>query len=78
MTAAASMRLHTASIGQRVLLQAIHDAETELLLLRFGVGVGDTLQVVAKPPGGPLVLDKNGLEVALGRSYAAFIEITLL
>jgi Fe2+ transport system protein FeoA len=58
------------------LLQA--EATAELALLRLGLSLGETVQVLAKPPGGPLVLlTEEGLELALGRLFCDTILVAV-
>jgi Fe2+ transport system protein FeoA len=73
-----SLTLADAKPGQNVLLQAVRDSETEMTLLRVGLSLGQTVRVLAKPPAGPVVLEQDGLELALGHMYAAAIDIKLL
>jgi Fe2+ transport system protein FeoA len=73
-----ALTLADAKAGQTVLLQAVKDSDTEMTLLRVGLSLGQTVLVLAKPPGGPVVLQQDGLELALGHMYAAAIDITLV
>ena len=60
-------------------IEAIHSEEAQLMLLRFGVGVGDKITVLAKlPAGGPLVLQCGQVELALGQQYAQHITVTIV
>lgn len=73
-----TLTLADAKPGQTVLLKAVRDNETEMTLLRVGLSLGQTVLVLAKPPGGPVVLQQDGLELALGHMYAAAIDISLV
>lgn len=70
--------LDTVSIGQQVSIHRFMDAEMSVLAMRFGLNEGAVVELCAKPPGGPLVLRKGSLEVALGRKLCQKIEVTLL
>lgn len=47
-------------------------------LIRLGVSEGDKLKCVAKIPFGPVVIQKDLLEIAIGDKYARLIEVNLL
>ncbi len=60
-------------------IESIHSEEAQLMLLRFGVGVGDKITVLAKlPAGGPLVLQCGQVELALGQQYASEIMVRIV
>ena len=67
--------LDTCRTGQAV--QLLHSANDQALvsLLRFGIQAGDTITVVAAPLGGPLVVSKSGVEIALGRPLCEQIQV---
>lgn len=63
-------------IGKRVKLKNV-DASLYAKLMQYGLHVGDCLHVLRVAPlGGPLLIDVNGREVALGRAVAdkIFVE----
>jgi Fe2+ transport system protein FeoA len=65
------LSLPQAPIAKPLTLQDITHEETALLLLRLGIYVGDVINISAKLPGkGPIVLSRNGQEIALGYEYA--------
>jgi Fe2+ transport system protein FeoA len=60
-------------------IEAIHSEDAQLMLLRFGLGVGDKITVLAKlPAGGPLVLQCGQVELALGQQYATEITVRVI
>jgi Fe2+ transport system protein FeoA len=60
-------------------IEAIQSEEAQLMLLRFGLGVGDKITVLAKlPAGGPLVLQCGQVELALGQQYATEITVRVI
>jgi Fe2+ transport system protein FeoA len=57
----------------------LHSEEAEITLLRLGLGVGDAVSLKVKlPHNGPLVLEANGVEFALGLQYAQGIDVKSL
>lgn len=70
--------LDTVSIGQQVTIRRFMDTEMSLLAMRFGLNEGVVVELCAKPPGGPLVLRKGSLEVALGRKLCQKIEVSMI
>jgi Fe2+ transport system protein FeoA len=60
---------------QRVKLIRALDASLEAQLLPFGLSIGDVVTVLAKAPAGPLVLQKDHLEVALGLSLCESLQV---
>ncbi|MFM7390553.1 MAG: FeoA family protein [Vampirovibrionales bacterium] len=62
-----------------VRLVHVSDAETNLLLFRLGISVGDTLQILtASQLESPLVLRKHALECAVGYSYALHLWVEVV
>ena len=54
------------------------NAEAELTLLRFGLGIGDFVHVLSKVPNkGPIILEAHDMEFALGFDYASSILVVL-
>ncbi|MBI4532962.1 MAG: ferrous iron transport protein A [Candidatus Melainabacteria bacterium] len=43
--------------------------------LRFGIEEGTEIHVTKKIPGGPVIIAKNELEIAIGRTIAASIDV---
>jgi Fe2+ transport system protein FeoA len=57
----------------------LHSEDAEITLLRLGLGVGDAVSLKVKlPHNGPLVLEANGVEFALGLQYANLIDVKSL
>ncbi len=68
--------LATQSDGTLCRIVQLLNAEAELTLLRFGLGVGDTVQVLSKVPNkGPIILEAHDMEFALGFDYASSILV---
>ncbi|MFM7468951.1 MAG: ferrous iron transport protein A [Vampirovibrionales bacterium] len=73
------LSLPHAPLAQPLLLQDITHDETAMLLLRLGIFIGDEVNISAKLPGqGPIVLSRNGQEVALGYEYAQTVWVEQL
>jgi ferrous iron transport protein A len=47
-------------------------------LIRLGISEGDKLRCIAKIPFGPIVIEKDLLEIAIGDKYARLIEVNLV
>ncbi|MGE0200251.1 MAG: ferrous iron transport protein A [Candidatus Melainabacteria bacterium] len=70
-----SIPLDQAPPGMRVWIHQIPDPETATLALRLGIAEGQLVGVVARVPGGPVVLACGDVEVALGRPIARHIAV---
>jgi ferrous iron transport protein A len=55
----------TNTVGDEITVQA----------LRFGIGEGTQIQVQKNIPGGPVIISKNHLEIAIGRQLAHCIQV---
>jgi Fe2+ transport system protein FeoA len=68
--------LATQADGTACRIVKLLNADAELTLLRFGLGVGDVLQVLSKVPNkGPIILEAHDMEFALGFDYASSILV---
>lgn len=62
-------------IGKRARLISVQDG-LRTKLRQYGLHMGDSLRVLrAAPLGGPLLIEVNGREIALGRSVAEKIMV---
>ena len=43
--------------------------------LRFGIETGEVVQIINKLPGGPIVIQKNQQQIAIGRELASGIQV---
>jgi Fe2+ transport system protein FeoA len=74
----ASLTLASLSTGQTAQILALLNHEAELTLLRFGLGVGDSIRVLSKlPQKGPLICYAHDMEFALGFDYANSILVQI-
>lgn len=69
------MTLADASIGDKLTVVRTTTDEMTLQALRFGIGEGAELTVEKSIPGGPVIVVKNHLEIAIGRELAGQIEV---
>ena len=45
--------------------------------LRFGIEAGETIKIINKLPGGPIVIQKNEQQIAIGRELARAVEVKI-
>ncbi len=61
--------------GQRLVITRTEGDEITWQALRFGIGAGSSIQVQKNIPGGPVVVLRNQLEIAIGRQLACLIQV---
>ena len=70
------MRLLDAPLNQWLRVTALEGGGVQARLLQHGLFVGDRLRVLrAAPLKGPLLIEVNGREIALGRGIAEKIFV---
>lgn len=69
------MKLTEAKDGQRLEVVAVEGADASLQALRFGIDTGSSIVVQKNISGGPVIISKNQLEIAIGREIAAAIMV---
>jgi Fe2+ transport system protein FeoA len=62
--------------GQRLIITRTDGDEITWQALRFGIGEGSNIQVQKNIPGGPVIVLRNQLEIAIGRQLAVLIEVS--
>jgi Fe2+ transport system protein FeoA len=62
-------------LGQKVRVAAITDQNLAMQALRMGISEGEIIEVIARIPGGPLVIRQGELEIALGRELCLAIQV---
>jgi Fe2+ transport system protein FeoA len=72
------MTLDMAKVGDTVKIIEIIDHGAATVAMRLGISQGETLSLVAKIPGGPLVVNRGDMEIALGREICKGIEVQVL
>lgn len=62
------------------LLEIISISNEKLLedALRFGIETGEMVRIVNKLPGGPVVIQKNEQQIAIGRELANGIQVKVI
>ncbi|MBS2001558.1 MAG: ferrous iron transport protein A [Candidatus Obscuribacterales bacterium] len=70
------MTLSEAKDGQWFIVERTTSDDITYQALRFGIGEGSRIQVQKNIPGGPIIISKNQLEIAIGRQLANFIEVS--
>ena len=60
-------------------LEIISISQVKLLedAMRFGIEVGEAIQIINKLPGGPIVIQKNQQQIAIGRELAKAVEVRI-
>jgi ferrous iron transport protein A len=61
------------------LLEVVSIAQSKLQedAIRFGIGQGEVVSIINKLPGGPIIIQKNQQQIAIGRELANAIEVKL-
>ena len=70
------MTLTDAREGQWLIVTGTGSSEVTYQALRFGIEEGAQIQVRKKIAGGPVIIARNQLEIAIGRQIALSIEVT--
>lgn len=71
------MTLADAKDGDKLIVLATLDEEISLQTLRFGIDSGAEIEVEKNIKGGPVIVSRNHLEIAIGREIAKNIEVRL-
>ena len=45
--------------------------------MRFGIEDGEAVKIINKLPGGPIVIQKNQQQIAIGRELARAVEVKI-
>ncbi len=69
------MKLAQAKEGCDFIVTAINGEDVCLQALRFGIDAGTLIFVEKNIVGGPVIVCKNQLEIAIGREIADAIEV---
>lgn len=61
------------------ILEIISIAEEKLSedAMRFGIEAGEAVKIINKLPGGPIVIQKNQQQIAIGRELARAVEVKI-
>ena len=63
--------------GDVLRVVSILDPETATMALRLGIAEGETITVASKVPGGPLVVCRGKVDIALGRALCKGIQVQI-
>jgi Fe2+ transport system protein FeoA len=69
------MKLTEAKDGQQLEVIAVDGQAASLQALRFGIDAGSKITVQKNISGGPVIISKNQLEIAIGREIALAISV---
>lgn len=45
--------------------------------MRFGIEPGESISIINKLPGGPIVIQKNEQQIAIGRELAKAVQVRI-
>lgn len=69
--------LNDIKIGQTVIIKEIRDLDIETQALRMGISPGEQVVCLARIPAGPTVIQRGGMELAIGKTLCRQIEVEL-
>lgn len=69
------MTLSEVPRGQKARIDHIYDQLTRLQAIRFGIVEGTIVTCTERISQGPVVIERNGQELAIGRRLADRIEV---
>lgn len=69
------MKLADARDGQELEVVEVEGQAASLQALRFGIDAGSRITVQKNIAGGPVIISKNQLEIAIGREIAVAISV---
>ncbi len=72
------MNLEEAPNKQELKIVSISEAKLMESAMRFGIESGEIIFIVNKLPGGPIVIQKNQQQIAIGRELAKEIKVVLI
>lgn len=75
---AKTLTLSEAKQGQKLMVVNTLGEEITMQALRFGISEGAELTVEKSIKGGPVIVVRNHLEIAIGRALAEAIEVKYL
>ncbi len=71
------MVLSEAKEGDNLVVTGSTNESVTIQAIRFGIDAGALIKVEKKIPGGPVIISKNQLEIAIGRQLATAISVEL-
>lgn len=74
----AKQTLAEAKDGQTLTVVALDGDDIVVQALRFGIDEGSNIRVQKNIPGGPVIISKHHLEIAIGREIARAIVVSVV
>jgi len=71
------VNLETAPKNHPLEVVSIFQSKLQEDAIRFGIEQGEVVSIVNKLPGGPIIIQKNIQQIAIGRELAKSIEVRL-
>lgn len=72
------MKLSLLKRGQKGKIVTIDHPTLRIEALRFGIGIGQSIECCEVIPAGPIIIRKGHQEIAVGRELANAITVLLL
>ncbi len=72
------MNLEDAPTLKNLEIVSITEASLSENAFRFGIESGECIKIINKFPGGPIVIQRNQQQIAIGRELAKSIEVRLV
>jgi Fe2+ transport system protein FeoA len=69
------MTLADAQDGAKLVVTATLGEDVTIQALRFGIGEGAAISIGKNIAGGPVIIVRNQMELAVGRQLARLIEV---
>lgn len=71
------VNLETAPKNHLLEVVSISQSKLQEDAIRFGIEQDEVVSIVNKLPGGPIIIQKNQQQIAIGRELAKSIEVRL-
>ncbi len=71
------MNLEDAPNKSTLEIVSINEEKLSEAAMRFGIESGESVLIINKLPGGPIVIQKNQQQIAIGRELARAIEVKI-
>ena len=73
----ANRLLDAARKDNRLIVRHIPDGRSRTQLITLGIVEGEEIRIVERMPGGTVVVEKNGREIAIGAALARTIRVEI-
>ena len=71
------MNLLEAQKGIALTISSIGEGKLSEDAMRFGIEEGEEIKIISKLPGGPVVIQKNYQQIAIGKEIAKTIKVQI-